>query len=813
MPIDYQGNVAILKPMVERFKVLIGLGLALILAFGNLTVLESNVQPAQAVTGAEFDPGLIISDTTFHDFGSMTVDDIQKFLNAQVPVCKDGDGGPKCLRNYTENVVGSVAIKSSLHSYSLQVCKEVPAAANQTSAQIIFSVAQACGINPKVLLVTLQKEQGLVQASNPTTYMYKAAMGYGCPDSNPAICGADSNAQSRLFWQLYRASWQLRWYGDPRGSFTYLKPGKTISVLYNPTTTCGKKAFLLKNQSTAKLYYYTPYTPNQAALNNLYGTGDSCSAYGNRNFWRWYWKWFGSPVSGGFIISGPAGDNYLVINSVKYRLVSNDLLGAYAPLGAGIVSQSYLDSIPTGANLTRLIKDAANQLYFVDRGLKYPVADCAQAATLGYTCEQAVALTQDQLNLLPSGAALTALVPENPANPAGAKYLIVAGTKREIMNDASVAAENLTLPALGPIGIDAFNYLPWGAPIATKNALFTNRTNGLTAIIFNDQVLQFDQKLVGETNFGQWFPSTTGSLSSGGLSAFGAATPVSPVVQDPQQRHYMLTNAGKTPVNNGAQITKSAPTLSEAFLNTIPTVNAVLETPGLVTPAGTSSIYLVKDAALRQVSPADVAAVSTTFAVSATVQTIPQSALSQLTVSGTLFKAGSVLRDPRNGLWLVDGSFNLVNVPTTSQAKLFGLAASQPVSDAQMVGYGRSGALSNLKLSCGAQNYIAVKGTLRPIAAGYAAHYPGAATALNADTCKTLKLSTKQVGRFVKSANNKIYLMQNGKRRLVRSTSQYKRLVGKTPGYYSIDLAAALKLPIGSSMSYSSRTAIKKAAN
>ncbi len=71
MLIDYGWIAAILKPMVERFKALIGLGLALILAFGNLTVLESNVQSAQAVTGAEFDPGLIISDSAFHDFGSM----------------------------------------------------------------------------------------------------------------------------------------------------------------------------------------------------------------------------------------------------------------------------------------------------------------------------------------------------------------------------------------------------------------------------------------------------------------------------------------------------------------------------------------------------------------------------------------------------------------------------------------------------------------------------------------------------------------------------------------------------------------------
>ena len=55
---------------------------------------------------------------------------------------------------------------------------------------------------------------------------------------------------------------------------------------------------MLANAATAALYYYTPYQPNAAALANLYGTGDSCSAYGNRNFWRLYRDWFGDPRMG-----------------------------------------------------------------------------------------------------------------------------------------------------------------------------------------------------------------------------------------------------------------------------------------------------------------------------------------------------------------------------------------------------------------------------------------------------------------------------------------------------------------------------------
>jgi hypothetical protein len=35
---------------------------------------------------------------------------------------------------------------------------------------------------------------------------------------------------------------------------------------------------------TPALDNHTPYEPKTAALANLYGSGDSCSSYGNRNF-------------------------------------------------------------------------------------------------------------------------------------------------------------------------------------------------------------------------------------------------------------------------------------------------------------------------------------------------------------------------------------------------------------------------------------------------------------------------------------------------------------------------------------------------
>ena len=60
----------------------------------------TSITPAQALDGSKFDPGLIISDSVFFDFGTMTVEEIQRFLESQVPVCKSGPTGMPCLRNY-----------------------------------------------------------------------------------------------------------------------------------------------------------------------------------------------------------------------------------------------------------------------------------------------------------------------------------------------------------------------------------------------------------------------------------------------------------------------------------------------------------------------------------------------------------------------------------------------------------------------------------------------------------------------------------------------------------------------------------------
>ena len=56
---------------------------------------------------------------------------------------------------------------------------------------------------------------------------------------------------------------------------------------------CGGVNLNIQNRATASLYSYTPYQPNRAALNAGWGTGDTCSSYGNRNFYNYFTSWFG----------------------------------------------------------------------------------------------------------------------------------------------------------------------------------------------------------------------------------------------------------------------------------------------------------------------------------------------------------------------------------------------------------------------------------------------------------------------------------------------------------------------------------------
>ena len=762
---------------------LIGLAASVLLAFIGVTALDNTAPAASAADASRFDPGLIISDSVFYDFGTMKVSDIQRFLESKVPTCKAKAGDPTCLKNYVDDIVDKPGEDGK--------CLPMTAKPAQTAAQIIYEVARACSINPKVLLVTLQKEQGLIQSVNPTPYMYKAAMGFGCPDSDPAICG---KVHSGLFNQLYKAAGQLQWYGDPRGSFTYMKVGRTSNVRYHPNASCGTKPVLIKSIATTALYYYTPYTPNAAALKNLYGTGDSCSAYGNRNFWRFYTDWFGSTIGGGFLLKSASSGTYVIVDNNKYLVTDPDLLAAISPLGpVGTISQEYLNTFVDSGELTRVVKAVTGQYYFVEGGKKFTFSSCDLVAQFGLDCAKAVQLTASQLAAFANGGSMTTYVPGDGSST----YLIKDGSKREILDQASVQAAGLALPALSNVSVKAFKSLPWGEPIAKNNSLITNRTTGAKALIVNGTYYELNARTATDIDFSQWFGVSTGTLSTEGVSVINSMTPIRTIAASVAGQAYLLGPTGKRKISNVEALTLVVPAIADAVFSVIPNTNQEpLVAPMLAKSAEDPMVYLVRSAQRRlTISAAD----RSKFGLANTaIETVPASAFDQIALADAVIAPGAFVKaNNAPTTYLIDGFNRALVVSSEAQAKTLGLTKPRVLKPEYLKAYNKKANADGVKFSCEAEVLIPIAGKFLAVHPIDASAYPGAITALDPLTCAQLPRSTTQLGRFIRTADKQIWLVAGGKKRAIATTAQYLALKGDRYPLVVVDAAFSARLPIG----------------
>lgn len=278
--------------------------LALVLLCTATVSLASN-EKTSALSGSEFQAGRIVDDGVFFEGNGLNASQVQTFLNSKVPVCDTNGTQP-----YAGTTTGAYSTSKGypppftcMKDYR-QDTYAIPADAycngfspgNKSAAEIIYEVGISCGINQKVILITLQKEQSLVTDEWPWSLQYDKATGYACPDTAP--CDPDFKG---FFKQVYFGARQFKRYAKDSNIFTSYRPYRNNYIQYNPNAGCGGTNVYVQNQATSGLYIYTPYQPNASALNNLYGSGDSCGAYGNRNFWRLFNDWFGTVYAGNYI--------------------------------------------------------------------------------------------------------------------------------------------------------------------------------------------------------------------------------------------------------------------------------------------------------------------------------------------------------------------------------------------------------------------------------------------------------------------------------------------------------------------------------
>src|SRR5450755_312031 len=235
--------------------------------------------PSSTTAGdGSWDAGDIISDAVFYNSAAMTAPQVQAFLDKVGTSCLS----PSCLRGavYTTPVTAS------------RWCATYPGG-TVTFAQMLALASMACGVNPEVVLVMVQKESQGLTGEPPA-----ALTGFGCPDTGPGggpHCDAASAGVWAQTWGLVQAIAHL--HKDP--SAINYPVGQTSQIMWNVAETgCGAGPVLVRNTATATLYTYTPYQPNAASLAAYPGEGDRCSSYGNRNFFRLFTEYFGTTGGG-----------------------------------------------------------------------------------------------------------------------------------------------------------------------------------------------------------------------------------------------------------------------------------------------------------------------------------------------------------------------------------------------------------------------------------------------------------------------------------------------------------------------------------
>ncbi|MBI3624228.1 hypothetical protein HY218_01200, partial [Candidatus Saccharibacteria bacterium] len=157
---------------------------------------------------------------------------------------------------------------------------------NVSAGRVIYDAAQVYGLNPQVVLTTLQKEQSLISGNaGCSTLRYVGAMGYGCPDGGTthnysglnlytingttvtSVSGTCVNTASKAGFsqQVIHGVWLLK-FGEQRSegntSWNVQKPGWDNSddpqTCYSGPMTQGYRK---RCSSDATTVYYDGYTP------------------------------------------------------------------------------------------------------------------------------------------------------------------------------------------------------------------------------------------------------------------------------------------------------------------------------------------------------------------------------------------------------------------------------------------------------------------------------------------------------------------------------------------------------------------------
>lgn len=394
---------------------------ALIIASLFISLLSnSTVVHAAEPVQSGFNPNKLIDDKVFSNSSAYgSADDIQKFLDSKGSV----------LANTTNTFISQLkepseeSLKNTLEDPHPNLTKK------RSAAELIFDAAKSSGINPQVILVTLNKEQSLITGrQNATPEQLQRALdfslGFGCPDSQP--CGA---IYKGFYFQLFggvdgennrylgAAKSLMKSFSTSGGRGPYYngsisKVGDTITLpntVGNYEGVEANQSVTLSNSATAALYRYTPHVYN-----------------GNYNFWRFFTAWFGkgtasadSPASN-LIKTSTSGDVYIIEGGRRYKVFPFIAKARNIKLSkAKKVSKATLAGYPDGgvyaAPDNTLVK--LDGKYYIFTGNKKKEISETEIKAKGLKTSKAIKVKQDELTQFNTASEEVVVAPVPMLNP------------------------------------------------------------------------------------------------------------------------------------------------------------------------------------------------------------------------------------------------------------------------------------------------------------------------------------------------------------------------------------------------------------
>jgi hypothetical protein len=408
------------------------------------------------------------------------------------------------------------------------------------------------------------------------------------------------------------------------------------------------------------LYDYTPYTPNAAALNNLYGTGDACSSYGNRNFWRYYSDWFGNPAAPPPYPFKTANSSavYLYADGYKFAVPSMALLQDYgfSPSSIRTLSDTAANSIPVPDSssgldtaLSYVIKtpsdtDAdSSTVYLTSVGKRYRVTSMTQMSDFSFSDTD---ISHVPLSLIYSLGGNTNLSNYIQA-PSQLVFQVTTGNKRAVMNLSTFTSLNPS-GSVSAVSYAVVNLLTSGKPL-TNSSVVIHPDNHSTIYIYTPSGEYYS--FPSFDTYSCWGSGSISGLVLQTIPGNYVATPTSSgslscLVSDTSSNVYLLNKSAK--YNMPAAYGSFSPLVLNndltAALSYIPTTSTVLNRT--VKSGSNPAVWYIENGKKRPVpsmSNYRLLGLNTS-----TTTILEEGAVNALTIGAPKLGTGQVVKTPSN---------------------------------------------------------------------------------------------------------------------------------------------------------------------